>query len=35
MMPSFKGTERTQLISSKTIRSQNISNVRIHVERAI
>ena len=35
MMPSFKGTERTQLIISKTIRSENISNVRIHVERAI
>jgi hypothetical protein len=35
MMPSFKGTERTQLTSSRTIRSENISKVRIHVERAI
>ena len=35
MMSSFKGTERTQLTSSKTIRSENISEVRIHVERAI
>ena len=34
-MSSFKGTERTQLTSSKTIRSENISKVRIHVERAI
>jgi hypothetical protein len=34
-MPSFKGTERTQLTSSDTIRSENISKVRIHVERAI
>jgi len=35
-MPSFKGTERTQLTSSETIiRSENISKVRIHVERAI
>ena len=34
-MPSFKWTERTQLTSSKTIRSENISKVRIHVERAI
>ena len=35
MMPSFKGTERTQMTSSETIRSENISKVRIHVERAI
>jgi hypothetical protein len=35
MMSSFKGIERTQLTSSKTIRSENISKVRIHVERAI
>ena len=34
-MPSFKGTERTQLKSSETIKSENISKVRIHVERAI
>jgi hypothetical protein len=34
-MPSFKETERTQLTSSKTIRSENIFKVRIHVERAI
>ena len=34
-MPSFKGTERTQLTSSETIKSENISKVRIHVERAI
>jgi hypothetical protein len=35
MMPSFKETERTQLTSSETIRSENIFKVRIHVERAI
>ena len=35
MMSSFKGTERTLLTSSKTIRSEKISKVRIHVERAI
>ena len=35
MMPSFMGTERTQMRSSKTSRSENISKVRIHVERAI
>jgi acetylglutamate kinase len=34
-MSSFKGTQRTQLTSSKIIRSENISKVRIHVERAI
>jgi hypothetical protein len=34
-MSSFKGTERTQLTSSKIIRSENISKVRIHAERAI
>ena len=34
-MPSFEGTERTQLTSSETIKSENISKVRIHVERAI
>jgi 3-deoxy-D-manno-octulosonate 8-phosphate phosphatase KdsC-like HAD superfamily phosphatase len=35
MMPSFKGTERTQMTSSESIRSENISKVRIHVERAM
>jgi hypothetical protein len=35
MMPSFKGTERTQMTSSESIRSENIYKVRIHVERAI
>ena len=35
MMSSFKGTERTQLTSSNIIRSENISKVRIQVERAI
>jgi hypothetical protein len=34
-IPSFKETERTQLTSSETIRSENISKVRIHVEKAI
>ena len=34
-MSSFKGTGRTQLTSSKIIRSENIYKVRIHVERAI
>jgi hypothetical protein len=34
-MSSFKGTERTQLTSSKIIRSENVSKVRIHAERAI
>jgi hypothetical protein len=34
-MPSFKGTERTQLTNSETIRSENISKVRFHVEKAI
>jgi hypothetical protein len=34
-MPSFKETERTQLTSLETIKSENISKVRIHVERAI
>jgi hypothetical protein len=34
-MSSFKGTQRTQLTSSKIIRSENISKVRIHVVRAI
>ena len=34
-MSSFKGTEKTQLTSSQTIRSENIFKVRIHVERAI
>jgi hypothetical protein len=34
-MSSFKGTERTQLTSSQTIRFENIFKVRIHVERAI
>jgi hypothetical protein len=35
MLPKLIQTERTQLTSSKTIRSENISEVRIHVERAI
>jgi hypothetical protein len=34
-MPSFKGTERTQQTNSEIIKSENISKVRIHVERAI
>jgi hypothetical protein len=34
-MSSFKGTERTQLTTSQTIRFENIFKVRIHVERAI
>ncbi|CAC5404268.1 unnamed protein product [Mytilus coruscus] len=34
-MPSFKGTERAQLKSSEAKTSEDISKVRIHVERAI
>jgi hypothetical protein len=34
-MQSFKGTEITQLTSSETISSENISKVRIYVKRAI
>jgi acetylglutamate kinase len=33
-MSSLKGTERTQLTTSQTIRFENIFKVRIHVERA-
>lgn len=34
-MPSFKGAERPQLSTSEGQKSEHISSVRIHIERAI
>ena len=34
-MPSFKGSDRPQLSSNESLFSENISKVRIHIERAI